>query len=413
MSTDRVRVEGLLRDLAPRALVAVLRRHRDFADAEDAVQEALVAAAAQWPDRGVPDNPTGWLVRVATRRLTEQLRRDDARRRREQLAASISLRRPEPTEEDDSLRLLFLCCHPSLPASSAIPLTLRAVGGLTTREIAAAFLVPEATMAQRISRAKAKVKASGEPFAMPDGGELPARLRSVLRVLYLVFNEGYAATAGDDLARVDLSAEAIRLTRMVHAARPDDPEVAGLCALMLLTDARRAARTDSSGELVPLDAQDRTRWDRALIAEGTALLDRALAHQRVGEYQLQAAIAAAHDRAPSDAETDWAEILSLYGLLERMTGNPMVTLNRAVAAGKANGPAAGLAVLDGLEGKLGDHHRFHAVRAHLLEQAGDVPAAAVAFDAAAAKATNARERNYLTMKAARLRSTPDAGKLEG
>ncbi|MDQ1374717.1 MAG: hypothetical protein QOJ09_2055, partial [Actinomycetota bacterium] len=281
--------------------------------------------------------------------------------------------------------------------------TLRAVGGLTTREIATAFLVPEATMAQRISRAKAKVKASNQPFALPSADERAERLRSVLHVLYLLFNEGYASSSGPDLARTDLSGEAIRLARIAQAALPEDPEVAGLLALMLLTDARRPARTRADGELVPLEVQDRTAWDHGLVAEGVALITSALQRGEVGEYQMQAAIAAVHDQAARYADTDWSEILSLYGLLERMTGNPMVTLNRAVAAAMANGPAAGLALLDGLDERLGDHHRLHAVRAHLLELAGDTDGAFVEFGLAAARTTNLREQHYLTTKAAQLR----------
>jgi RNA polymerase sigma factor (sigma-70 family) len=396
--------EGLLRELAPRVLGALVRRYGDFAGAEDAVQEALLAAATTWPTDGTPENPLAWLIRVASRRLTEQYRRDDARRRREDLAASWSLTPPlpAPTSDDDSLILMFLCCHPSLTPPSAIPLTLRAVGGLTTREIAAAFLVPEATMAQRISRAKAKVKASNEPFTLPSADERAERLRSVLHVLYLLYNEGYASSTGPDLARTDLSGEAIRLARALHAALPEDPEVAGLLALMVLNDARRPARTGADGELVPLAEQDRSRWDRRLISEGVALITHALRSGQVGEYQVQAAIAAVHDQAARHADTEWSELLALYGLLERMTGNPMVTLNRAVAAAMAHGPSAGLALLDGLDGRLGDHHRLHSVRGHLLQLAGDAPAAIAELRAAAAGTTNLREQQYLTTKAARL-----------
>jgi RNA polymerase sigma factor (sigma-70 family) len=406
--TGPASTEGLLRELAPRVLGAVARRYGDFADAEDAVQEALLAAATTWPAQGQPDNPLGWLIRVAARRLTDAYRSDEARRRRELLAASWSMPAPAPepgaddTGRDDTLILMFMCCHPSLAPGSAIPLTLRAVGGLTTREIATAFLVPEATMAQRISRAKAVVKASGEPFALPPPGQQAARLRSVLHVLYLLFNEGYASSSGPDLARADLSGEAIRLARVLRASLPGNPEVTGLLALMLLTDARRPARTGDRGELIPLAEQQRSRWDRDLIAEGVALITGALRQGQAGEYQLQAAIAAVHDQAASHASTDWAKILSLYTVLERMTGNPMVTLNRAVAAAMVHGPQAGLAMLDGLAGRLGEHHRFHAVRAHLLELAGDTEAARAEFAAAAARATNVRERDYLTTQAARL-----------
>ncbi|MBF6557600.1 MAG: sigma-70 family RNA polymerase sigma factor [Acidimicrobiales bacterium] len=393
--------EGLLRELAPQVLGAVVRRYGNFASAEDAVQEALLAAATQWPVEGEPDNPRSWLIRVASRRMVDQFRRDDARRTREDLAASWSRTPPDPpSERDDTLILMIMCCHPSLSPASAIPLALRAVGGLTTREIAAAFLVPEATMAQRISRAK--VKASDEPFGLPEPDKRAERMRSVLHVLYLLFNEGYASSSGPDLSRTDLSGEAIRLARGVRAAVPEDPEVAGLLALMVLTDARRPARTRADGELVPLAEQERTRWDRGLISEGVALITEALRRGQVGEYQVQAAIAAVHDQAASYGDTDWPEILSLYGLLERMTGNPMVTLNKAVATAMVQGPGAGLALLDGLDERLGDHHRIHSVRAHLLEQAGDTDAAVAEFRDAARRTTNLREQHYLTTEAARL-----------
>ena len=403
MTITGASTEGLLRELAPRALGAVVRRYGHFADAEDAVQEALLAAATTWPADGQPDDPLAWLIRVASRRMADQYRRDDARRRREELAASWSVIPPSPVPaHDDTLTLMLMCCHPALTAASAIPLTLRAVGGLSTREIAAAFLVPEATMAQRISRAKAKIKASDEPFRLPPPGTGGERMRSVLHVLYLIFNEGYAASDGPDLARTDLSGEAIRLARAVHAAVPQDAEVTGLLALMLLTDARRPARTWADGELVPLAEQDRALWDRALITEGVTLITGALRQGQVGEYQVQAAIAAIHDQAASHASTDWPEILALYGLLERMTGNPMVTLNRAVAAAMTHGPGAGLALLDDLGDRLGDHHRLHSVRAHLLEQAGDTGAAVAEFQAAAARTSNLREQRYLITQAARL-----------
>jgi RNA polymerase sigma factor (sigma-70 family) len=399
--------EGLLRELTPQVLVAVVRRYGDFASAEDAVQEALLAASTAWPIDGRPDNPLGWLIRVASRRIIEQYRRDDARRRREDLAASWSLARPEPAAgTDDTLTLMYMCCHPSLTRASAIPLTQRAVGGLTTREIAAAFLVPEATMAQRITRSKIKIKESNTPFSLPPPDTRADRLRSVLHVLYLLFNEGYASSSGSDLARSDLSSEAIRLTRLVHDALPDDPEVSGLLALMLLTDARRPARTGADGELVPLAEQDRSRWDRDSISEGVALITGALRQSQVGEYQAQAAIAAVHDQARSHDDTNWGEIAALYHLLERMTGNPMVTLNRAVAEAMIHGARGGLALLDGLAEQLGDHHRLHSVRAHLLEMAGDTAAAIVEFKAAAGRTTNLREQQYLTTQAARLVTKP-------
>ena len=407
--TTAVSTEDLLRELAPQVLGALVHRYGDFADSEDAVQEALLAAATTWPAQGQPDNPLGWLIRVASRRLANKYRGDVARRRREELAASWSLSPPEPAPgRDDTLILMFMCCHPSLTPASAIPLTLRAVGGLTTREIAAAFLVPEATMAQRISRAKAKIKASGEPFTLPPPDQRPERLRSVLHVLYLLFNEGYTSSSGPGLSRTDLSGEAIRLARIMQVAVPEDAEVGGLLALMLLTDARRPARSGPGGELIPLAEQDRTRWDRDLIAEGVALITGALGRGHAGEYQVQAAIAALHDQAASHTATDWPQILTLYELLEAMTGNPMVRLNRAVAAAMAHGPSAGLALLDGLDVRLSDHHRLHAVRAHLLERAGDTKAAIADFRAAAARTTNLREQHYLTAQAARLAAEPAA-----
>ena len=404
----RSTIEELLRELAPQVLGALVRRYRDLPDAEDAVQEALLAAATQWPVEGVPDNPRGWLIGVAVRRLTDIWRSDQARRRREALGAAPETTAPlEVSGEDDSLPLLFMCCHPALTPASAIPLTLRAVGGLTTAEVARAFLVPEATMAQRIRRAKQRIKSSNVPFRMPTPAEWDARLRSVLHVLYLIFNEGYVPSTGTEVARGDLSGEAIRLTRALHAGLPDAPEVAGLLALMLLTDARRPARTGPDGELVPLARQDRTRWDQALIAEGVALISAALPRGAVGEYQLQAAIAAVHDEAPAAEETDWPQILALYGLLERMTGNPMVSLNRAVAAAMVDGPAAGLALLAGLDQALAGYHRLDAVRAHLLEMAGEVDSAIERYRAAAGRTTSLAERTYLLTQAARLREPTD------
>jgi len=389
-------VEGLLRELAPQALGAVARRYGDFADAEDAVQEALISAAAEWP-KGLPDKPLSWLITVASRRLVDEYRRTDARRRREELAASLSIHqeRAEPSS-DDSLVMLFLCCDDTLTSTLSIPLTLRAVAGLTTREIAAAYLVPEATMAQRISRAKAKLR--GRRFELP--AEPAARVRSVCEVLYLLFNEGYTSSSGPDLLRVDLSGEAIRLARMLHSQAPAEPEVAGLLALMLLTEARRPARTSADGALVPLAQQDRSAWDREVITEGLQLLNATLAARRVGEYQLLASIAALHDEASSHTATRWPEIAKTYARLESLTGNPMVRLNRAVAVAMVDGPASGLALLDGLE--LHDSHRLHAVRAHLLEETGDLAGAAQGYAAAAARTDNARERDYLIEQAARI-----------
>lgn len=395
-------IEGLLRALAPQALAVVARRTGDFADAEDAVQEALLAAATSWPTDGRPDNPLGWLVHVASRRMIDLHRQDAARRRRENLAGSAGEPPAPAASTDDTLIMMFMCAHPALSPSAAIPLTLRAVAGLTTREIAIAFLVPEATMAQRISRAKASLRRSPEPFALPDAADRPERLRSVLHVLYLLFNEGYASSAGPDLARVALSDEAIRLTRMIREAIPDDPETTGLLALMLLTDARRPARTGPHGALVPLADQDRTAWDRAMIAEGVALITRALRESRPGEYQLQAAVAAMHDQAARYEDTQWPEILALYRVLERMTDNPMVTLNRAVATAMVDGPNAGLAVVDVAAVRLGDHHRVHSVRGHLYEIAGRRDEAVTELRLAAGRTASTPERDYLTKKAAAL-----------
>jgi RNA polymerase sigma factor (sigma-70 family) len=403
----------LLRDLAPQVLGAVARRHGDFAAAEDAVQEALIAAAMQWPANGIPANPRGWLYHVALRRLTDHLRSEMARRRREDAVASQVWAEwafvPPPDGEvgvdrDDTLVLLFMCCHPALTPPSAISLTLRAVGGLTTAEIANAFLVPEATMAQRITRAKQSIKASRVPFSMPTEGERAERLGAVLHVLYLIFNEGYASSIGADLQRTDLSNEAIRLTRAVHGLLPNDGEVAGLLALMLLTDARRAARTGPNGELIPLDEQDRTLWSQELIAEGVALVSDTLSSGSVGAYQLQAAIAAVHDEAARAEDTDWAQILALYGLLKHMSNNPMVALNHAIAAAMVHGPTVGLELLGELDAdaRLSGHYRLDAVRAHLLDRAGDAEGAIAHYRAAAERTTSIPERDYLITKAARL-----------
>jgi RNA polymerase sigma factor (sigma-70 family) len=411
--TPDLAVEHLLRELAPQVLGVVARRHGDFAAAEDAVQEALIAAASQWPVEGIPANPRGWLFHVALRRITDHLRNELSRRRREDAVASQVWAEwafvPPPTgemggDQDDTLTLLFMCCHPALTPPSAIALTLRAVGGLTTAEIANAFLVPETTMAQRISRAKQSIKASQVPFSMPTDGERTERLSAVLHVLYLIFSEGYTSSVGPALHRPDLSNEAIRLARAVHGLLPHDGEVAGLLALMLLTDARRAARTGASGELIPLDEQDRSRWDQRLIAEGIGLISDTLSKGSVGSYQLQAAIAAVHDEATRAEDTDWPQIFALYGLLERMSDNPMVALNRAIAAAMVHGPVVGLELLTALDtdAGLGGHYRLDAVRGHLLEMAGRSEQAIVHYRAAAERTTSLPERNYLTAKAARL-----------
>ncbi len=393
-------------------LGAVTRRSDDFAAAEDAVQEALIAAASQWPLEGVPRNPRGWLYHVALRRLTDQVRSETSRRRREDAVAAEVWAEwafvPPPdadpaVEQDDTLALLFMCCHPALTPPSAIALTLRAVGGLTTAEIAHAFLVPEATMAQRISRAKQSIKASAVGFGLPGEAERASRLAQVLQVLYLVFNEGYTASAGPALARVDLSGEAVRLARMLRSLLPADPEVAGLLALMLLTDARRAARTGPADELIPLDEQDRSKWDRTLIAEGIALVTEALSTGG-GWYAIQAAIAAVHDEAPRADETDWTQILALYEVLKGMSDNPMVALNHAIATAMVRGPAAGLQLLEavGRDQRLAGHYRLEAVRGHLLERAGDPEGAQVHFRRAAEGTASLPERDYLLTQAARL-----------
>ncbi|MGW3628325.1 RNA polymerase sigma factor [Streptomyces sp. NPDC000880] len=403
-------VEDLLRLHAPQVLGALVRRYGHFGQAEDSVQEALLAAAQQWPEQGLPDNPRGWLIKVASRRLTEQLRSDEARRRREETVAALTPRDaftvPAPGEsrapsEDDTLTLLFLCCHPELTPAAQVALTLRAVGGLTTAEIARAHLVPEATMAQRISRAKQKIK--GVPFRQPGPEDRDRRLAVVLQVLYLIFNEGYTATSGSDLHRADLAGEAIRLTRAVRRLLPKDRAVAGLLALMLLTDARSAARAGPHGELIPLDEQDRARWDQESIAEGTSLVEEALSEGPAGAYQLQAAIAALHDEAASADDTDWPQILGLYDLLVRLAPEPMAELGRAVAVAMVHGPEAGLAEVAKLEDRLAGHHRLDAVRAHLLEKAGDAEGARSAYRLAARRTLSVPETRYLQMRAARLR----------
>jgi RNA polymerase sigma factor (sigma-70 family) len=406
-------IPRLLRDVAPQVLGVIVRRYRDFAACEDAVQEAFIAAATQWPREGIPDNPRAWLTQVAARRITDEVRANAARRHREALVVSLipadeqialAADTDGATERDDTLDLMVMSCHPALSPASAIALTLRAVGGLTTAEIARAFLVPEATMAQRISRAKQSIKASGVAFEMPAGEALAARLGSVMHALYLMFSEGYAASSGTEIVRTDLSGEALRLTRMLRSLAPDETEVAGLLALMLLTDARRAARTGAAGEIIPLDQQDRRLWDRDAIAEGVALISATLPKGRVGPYQLQAAIAAVHDEAATAGETDWPQILALYGLLARMSDNPMVALNQAIALAMVEGPAAGLARLDEVakDPRLAGHHRLDAVRGHLLERAADRPGAVACYRRAAAGTTSTAERNYLLMQAARL-----------
>lgn len=409
--------EQLLRELAPQVLGAVARRFRDFVSAEDAVQEAMIAAFTQWPDGGIPENPRGWLIQVASRRMTDHVRSEIARRDRE-AAVAQEAEIVVPTvdiesgmDPDDTLILLFMCCHPALTPSSAIALTLRAVGGLTTAEIANAFLVPEATMAQRISRAKQSIQDSGVPFRLPSPQERAQRLPSVLHVLYLIFNEGYASSVGAHLQRLDLAREAIRLTRYTKKLIPDSAELTGLLALMLLTDARRAARTGPSEELIPLDKQDRSLWDQAEISEGVGLVTEALSKGAVGMYQLQAAIAAVHDEALRAEDTDWPQILALYELLKRAAPGPMVTLNHAIAAAMVHGPAKGLELLKALDkdNRLAAHYRLDAVRGHLLEMTGDYKSAIQHYRVAAARTTSIPEQNYLITQAARLEENAKSG----
>jgi len=408
--TQNPSIEELLRELTPYVLGSVIRRFRDFAAAEDAVQEASLAAAIQWQRDGLPSNPQAWLTKVASRRMIDHIRGESARRRHESemvldaALASASTEIDTSPKEDDTLILLFMCCHPSLTPASAIALTLRAVGGLTTLQIANAFLVPETTMAQRISRAKQTIKHSGVPFESPSPAERTQRLRAVLHVLYLIFSEGYTSSVGANLRRDDLAHEAMRLARIVHKLQPDDAEVAGLLALMLLTDARRLARTNEDGELIPLAQQDRARWDREQIAEGIELISATLPKGSVGPYQLQAAIAAIHDEAVRAQDTDWPQILALYDLLSRMSDNPMVRLNHAIAVAMVQGVSKGLELLDTLkaDARIANHHRLDSVRAHLLELAGDRDRAVEHYRAAAVKTASLPERNYLLTQAARL-----------
>ncbi|WP_223885166.1 RNA polymerase sigma factor [Nocardia colli] len=397
------RPEDLLRELAPQVLGALVRRFGDFDTAEDALQEAMLAAATQWPVEGLPDNPRGWLIQVAQRRMADAVRAEVARRRRETTAFDREVPDALPVDYDDTLAMFFLCCHPALSSASAIALTLRAVGGLGTAEIAHAFFLPESTMAQRITRAKKKLATLDRPFARPGDDEWHARLGTVLHVLYLIFNEGSTSTSGPALQRADLSGEAIRLARAVHRLLPDDTEVTGLLALMLLTDSRRAARTGARGELIPLAEQNRALWDRALITEGSTLTTSTLARELTGPYQLQAAIAVLHAQAASTEETEWPKILALYDLLDKLSDNPIVTLNRAVAIAMVHGPAAGLELAATLDEQLAGNHRLDAVRGHLHEMAGDFDAAITDYTTAAGRTPSAPENHYLTLRAAQLR----------
>jgi RNA polymerase sigma factor (sigma-70 family) len=398
-----VDIQNLLRELAPQVLGALIRTTGDFDASEDAVQEALLAAALHWPRDGVPANPRGWLAQTALRRFIDARRSDRSRHQREVVAAQQSELPLEVVDDDDTLNLLFACCHPSLTPTSAIALTLRAVGGLTTAEVASAFVVSESTMAQRISRSKQRIKTSGVKFGTAASENPRAGLRTVLRVLYLMFNEGYASSTGNRLHRVELSSEAIRLTRMLQRLQRDDGEITALLALMLLIDARRPARTDDAGEPIPLAKQDRTLWDRALISEGVRLVDTVIRQPPVGEYHVEAAIAAVHDQAPRAEQTDWPQILGLYDLLERITPNPVVTLNKAVAVAMVYGPESGLDLVDAAQSQLSGHYRVDAVRAYLLELMGDPLGAARHYAAAASRTTNLIERRYLVRQAARLR----------
>lgn len=407
--SESPRTEALLRQLASQVLGALVRRYGHFDLAEDAVQEALLAGATQWPDQGIPDNPRAWLITVASRRLTDLLRAEQARRRREDQDAARVL--PEDYlapaadrvrhEEDDTLVLFLLCCHPELTAPSQVALTLRAVGGLTTAEIARAFLVPESTMGQRISRAKQRIRDSGARFRMPPREELHDRLAAVQHVLYLIFNEGYTSTSASSVHRAELAGEAVRLARVLQRTLPDDPEVMGLLALMLLTEARTPARIGADDELIPLAEQDRSLWDADLVAAGTGLVTAALAHRRPGPYQLQAAIAAVHDEAGSAEDTDWPQILALYDLLERLSDNPVVRLNRAVATAMVHGPRVGLTVLGEVaaDTRMSRNHRVEAVQAHLLQLAGEPAAALEHYRRAARMTTSPAERRYLDARA--------------
>ncbi|WKG10874.1 sigma-70 family RNA polymerase sigma factor [Nocardia sp. PE-7] len=400
MTETLPRVEDLLRELSPQVLGVLVRRFGDFDLAEDSVQDALLAAATQWDRDGLPDNPRGWLIQVAQRRMADAVRAEVARRRRE---TTVFVREVpvDAIERDDTLDMYFLCCHPDLPPAGAVALTLRAVGGLSTAEIATAFLVPESTMAQRISRAKKCLAESDRPFA--DGAHDSTRVGAVLQVLYVIFTEGHTSSSGAGLRRGDLSAEAIRLTRALRRLLPDNTEVTGLLALMLLTDARRAARSGPHGELIPLTEQDRSRWDRAQITEGLRLLTATMPAGLTGIYQMQAAVAGLHAEAHRPEDTDWARILQLYTMIERLTPNPMITLNRAVATAMVHGPAAGLAVADSVAEPLSRSHRLAAVRGHLQEMAGDHVAAVVEYRRAAQQTASVPERDYLLLRAARLR----------
>jgi RNA polymerase sigma-70 factor (ECF subfamily) len=397
-------IERVFREEYGRAVASLVRFCGDIDLAEEVVQDAFTVALRRWPSDGVPPSPAGWIITTARNRAIDRLRREGSRADRH--AEAVRLQNAggrdvqEGAVEDDRLRLIFTCCHPALAPAAQVALTLRLVGGLTTGQIARAFLVPESTMAQRLVRAKRKIRAARVPYRVPEGDELPARCRSVLAVVYLVFNEGYAASAGPRLLREDICAEAIRLGRVLLSLMPDDPEVMGLLALMLLVDARRAARVTAAGELVRLPDQDRSRWNRALVAEGEALVRRCLAIDRPGPYQIQAAINAVHSEGVDAASTDWRQIVQLYDRLLAVAPTPMAALNRAVAVAEVDGPAAGLALVDSLD--LAHTHLFHAVRADLLRRLGRFDEATAAYDRAIARSDNDAERSFLERQRASL-----------